>query len=70
MTQTLMQPRFVYDVPSGMGGTFTVVIMAKLPDRRVRVRVIYPTADWNGYTFEIDAASLTNERRKRINVLM
>lgn len=61
----------VFDMPSGMGGSFTVSIAEDLAADKVRVRVWYGRAtaqgweswkDWDGYTFETDRAALTNQR--------
>lgn len=57
----------VYDVPSGMGGTFTVRVLAlyeagavtgsRILPARVHMRVISPlNKDWHNYTFEMDRA--------------
>lgn len=61
----------VYDVPSGMGGKFTVSILNEIDDNIVECRVWYgrPTrlgweswTDWDGYTFTTDRAKLSNKR--------
>lgn len=61
----------VYDTPSGMGGTFTVEIVAHLDHERVKVRVWYGRAtsqgwecwnEWDGYRFETKQAELRNRR--------
>lgn len=62
----------VYDIPSGMGGTFTVSIDREIDPETVEVRVWYGRAtpqgwerwrDWDGYVFTTRRDALTKERR-------
>lgn len=61
----------VYDIASGMGGSFTVEIVEDLPADRVKLRVWYgraspqgwvPWRDWDGFHLEGDRAQLSNKR--------
>lgn len=63
----------VWDTPSGMGGTFTVMILDDKPDdRSVTVRVCYGRIsdlgqwvrwlDWDGYIFTTTCDQLSNPR--------
>lgn len=40
-----------FETPSGLGGSFTVSIIGDTGGEIVRVRVHYPTKDWDGYEF-------------------
>ena len=61
----------VYDIPSGIGGTFTVSIKEMISETKALVRVWYGKAthrgweswkDFDGYTFTTDIQSLSNKR--------
>ena len=56
-----------FDTSSGLGGSFTVSILQDLGDGRVRVRVHYPTRDWDGYQFSV-ARSELKSTGKRVQV--
>lgn len=51
----------VYTTRSGLGGVFRVTITERLAAGMVRVRVVYPTDDWNGYSFTVHEDQLTPE---------
>jgi len=44
-------PVKTYSTPSGLGGSFTVSIVEEVDAATVKVRVHYPTKNWDGYTF-------------------
>lgn len=59
----------VYDVPSGMGGSFTAELVEELPRDRVKVRVWYgrasadgwvPWPEWDGFRMEVGRDELSN----------
>jgi hypothetical protein len=47
---TILDKHQLYKAPSGLGGFFTVKIIAELGDR-VHVRVTDMGDDWNGFEF-------------------
>lgn len=64
----------VWDTPSGMGGTFTVVLLEDDPAAPTGLaRVCYgridgagryhPWREWDGYTFRVARSELSNPRR-------
>tara|TARA_R110001606_G_scaffold233942_1_gene381506 strand:+ start:1062 stop:1301 length:240 start_codon:yes stop_codon:yes gene_type:complete len=65
----------VYDFPSNMGGSHTVSIIEKLDNNRVKCRIWYGHATWQGWQswadfsgFEIECnqAELTNKRTMQL----
>lgn len=50
-----------FRTPSGLGGSFTVSIMEKIDATTVKVRVHYPTRDWDGYSFTTTRDKLSPE---------
>lgn len=48
-------------VPSGLGGRFNVTLREELPNELWKVRVNYPTPDFDGYEFTIEASKIRLE---------
>ncbi|MBB3948461.1 hypothetical protein GGQ73_004448 [Rhizobium skierniewicense] len=65
----------VYDVYSGLGGTFTVEIVEQLNADWVKVRVWYGRAtssawecwpEWDGFRMEVSRRDLRNKRQMKL----
>lgn len=55
-----------FTVRNTLGGVFTVSILEALAEDRVKVRVHYPTKDWDGYVFEATRSALKPEGHAEI----
>jgi hypothetical protein len=58
-----------FETPSGMGGSFTVSIIEALADGIVRVRVHYPSRDWDGYQFNVARNTLKATGKRSVRVM-
>ena len=56
-----LQPGTRGSTPSGLGGSFDITLIEQLENDLWRVRVNYPTDDWNGYEFTVPASKIRLE---------